>query len=359
MFDACSYGQADAGCSPQPECVMMQDDHRLRFPYLCAACGSGLVDAPCAQKYLAKYKNIRGDDLYLKLLSSFADMGKSIDEDKMARVCYDCVDKCHTVTASNQAPTKTASATPAAAVATTPRESRCSIPQIVACQHTENTAMSIPCNSDNHCQLWRPHPRDTAILTQEEVTFAGCDNQMRSDLVEVLPCHRLGEGDVRYRRGLFCKAACEIPAGTFVASFGPVRSSDQRMQQHLGYSVQISREKSKRGTRGRGRETWSKVVEFVTPEKGWQQRGFQGPFVNHTCCVNCVNSELCVSGNTGPGEESTLNVKTFKALRCRAEVLVHYGADFAAVLGQQCMCCACLGEAGCRRACNTACRGKG
>ena len=138
--------------------------------------------------------------------------------------------------------------------------------------------------------------------------------------------------------GLF--AAQDLDEGTLV----PPRSL------HLGYSVQISREKSKRGTRGRGRETWSKVVEFVTPETGWQQRGFQGPFVNHTCCVNCVNSELCVSGNTGPGEESTLNVKTFKALRCRAEVLVHYGADFAAVLGQPCMCCACLGEAGCRRA---------
>ena len=63
--------------------------------------------------------------------------------------------------------------------------------------------------------------------------------------------------------GLF--AAQDLDEGTLV----PQRSL------HLGYSVQISREKSKRGTRGRGRETWSKVVEFVTPEKGWQQRGFR------------------------------------------------------------------------------------
>ena len=131
-------------------------------------------------------------------------------------------------------------------------------------------------------------------------------------------------------------------------SFGPVGSSDHQMQHHLGYSVRVYREKSKKGGRGGG--PWSKVVEFVTPEKGWQQRGFQGPYVNHTCCVNCVNSEYCVTDTTGPGEESTLNVRTFKALRSRAEILVHYGPDFAAVLEQPCMCCACLGESGCRRA---------
>ena len=153
----------------------------------------------------------------------------------------------------NKAPTKKSPEPPAAAVSTTLRETRCSIPQIVACQHTENKAMSIPCNSDNHCQLWRPPPRDTAILTQEEVTFAGCDNQMRSDLVEVLPCHRLCEGDVKYRRGLSCKAACEIPAGTFVASFGPVRSSDQRCNNILGTLYRF-RARNQRGGQGDGVE---------------------------------------------------------------------------------------------------------
>jgi hypothetical protein len=53
VFDACSYGQADAAGgigkdadNPQAECVMIQHTERLRFPYLCLACDSGLVDAP-------------------------------------------------------------------------------------------------------------------------------------------------------------------------------------------------------------------------------------------------------------------------------------------------------------------------
>jgi hypothetical protein len=103
-----------------------------------------------------------------------------------------------------------------------------------------------------------------------------------------------------------------------------------------------------RGKKGRGKWT----MEFVTQEEGWEKRGskFERQFVNHTCCVNCVNSEYCVTDNTGPGEESDLNVRTFKALCSRAQISVHYCPDFPAVLGQQCMCCACLGEQGCRRA---------
>jgi hypothetical protein len=136
---------------------------------------------------------------------------KTQDEDILAHVCYECMDKQRQLceqdspegkkqdtSVANPAPSKKAPTATSDASASSSRAStlRCYIPPFFVCHHEENKSMSIPCNSLNQCQLWRPDTHiDTRLADQGaeavSVTFAGCDNQMRSDLVEVLPCHRL------------------------------------------------------------------------------------------------------------------------------------------------------------------------
>ena len=87
VFDACSYGQADGAT-----CVMMEHTKRLRFPYLCVACSTGLVDAPCAQKYLVEYQKSQ-PTMYAQLTLNLLDLVNSEDDDILAHVCYECVEK--------------------------------------------------------------------------------------------------------------------------------------------------------------------------------------------------------------------------------------------------------------------------
>ena len=103
---------------------------------------------------------------------------KTQDEDILAHVCYECMDKQRQLceqdspegkkqdtSVANPAPSKKAPTATSDASASSSRAStlRCYIPPFFVCHHEENKSMSIPCNSLNQCQLWRP---DTHIDTR-------------------------------------------------------------------------------------------------------------------------------------------------------------------------------------------------
>ena len=202
--------------------------------------------------------------------------------------------------------------------------------------HSDNLADMLPCTSAADCEM-----------------FPACDNVIRGDLVQVKICRHLeadpAQGQVDYaaqvQRGLYCKEDTTIPAGTWVASFGPVVADNAVMREKLGYAVQVSRGSAAQ------EGNWSRKVEMVTPVPGWKGT-YHGPYVNHTCCLTHVNAEYVSTedyGNHKGARISTVYVRTTKDVVCSRSVLcahpapeitVHYGPDVRRIVGA-CRCCAC------------------
>ena len=219
------------------------------------------------------------------------------------------------------------------------RQTHSSVTTMSNTGHENNLADMRPCTSRSDCGL----------------LIFPCDNAVRTDLVEVKICKEImadptkDEPVRRIERGLYCNGTKPILEGTWVACFGPVRCNDRGMQDDLGYAVQVFRGSAQ------GDGDWSRKMEMVTPIQGWQGK-FDGPYVNHTCCIHHVNAEFVPTEDYGEEEGApmtTVNVRTVKSVHWERplspdsryveempEILVDYGPDFRKIVGV-CRCCAC------------------
>ena len=219
------------------------------------------------------------------------------------------------------------------------RQTHSSVTTMSNTGHENNLADMRPCTSRSDCGL----------------LIFPCDNAVRTDLVEVKICKEIMEDPTkdepvrRVERGLYWNGTQPIPEGTWVACFGPVRCNDRGMQDDLGYAVQVFRGSAQ------GDGDWSRKMEMVTPIQGWQGK-FDGPYVNHTCCIHHVNAEFVPTEDYGEEEGApitTVNVRTIKKVQRQLtvthapyvitenpEILVHYGPDYRRIVGV-CRCCAC------------------
>jgi hypothetical protein len=142
----------------------------------------------------------------------------------------------------------------------------------------------------------------------------------------------------RNERGLFCNTA-QVIQGTFVATFGPVSRSTKHARK-VGYQVEVR-------CRIPGRH--SAFTLLVTPAPDWEERGYMGPMINHTCCVKHVNCEY-VSSDVDEDGQQTVMVRTTRDVCMGEEFLAHFGERFTTVLSEGCECCACTrATAGCRK----------
>ena len=219
------------------------------------------------------------------------------------------------------------------------RQTHSSVTSLSNTGHMNSIAEMRPCMSRSDCGL----------------LLFPCDNAVRTDVVDVKICKEImadptqDEPVRRIERGLYWNGTQPIPEGTWVACFGPVRCNDRGMQDDLGYAVQVLRGSAQ------GDGEWSRTMEMVTPIHGWQGK-FNGPYVNHTCCIHHVNAEFVPTEDYGEEEGApmtTVNVRTVKSVGWERplsqysrydlvmpEILVDYGPDFRKIVGV-CRCCAC------------------
>ena len=219
------------------------------------------------------------------------------------------------------------------------RQTHSSVTSLSNTGHMNSIAEMRPCMSRSDCGL----------------LLFPCDNAVRTDVVDVKICKEImadptqDEPVRRIERGLYWNGTQPIPEGTWVACFGPVRCNDRGMQDDLGYAVQVLRGSAQ------GDGEWSRTMEMVTPIHGWQGK-FDGPYVNHTCCIHHVNAEFVPTEDYGEEEGApmtTVNVRTVKSVGWERplsqysrydlvmpEILVDYGPDFRKIVGV-CRCCAC------------------
>ena len=83
------------------------------------------------------------------------------------------------------------------------------------------------------------------------------------------------------------------------------------MQDQLGYAVQVLRGSAS------GDGEWSRKKVMFTPIDGWMGQ-FDGPYVNHTCCIHHVNAEYVSTKDYGEEEGApitTVNVRTIKKVQ--------------------------------------------
>ena len=208
--------------------------------------------------------------------------------------------------------------------------------------HEANVQDQLPCMSAADCEMFDTcSNRIDMNLTQVRIS----DMLMRKTPEE----RDLPTGLVQ--RGLYVNVD-KIRAGTVVASFGPVQVSEPRRTE-LGYAIQV-----RRGKEG----SWSRNTDFVTPIKGWKDKDYRGPYVNHTCCKRYVNCEYVPTEDYGSDEGArmtTVFVRTTKDVwgyfesgqhkTPKVELLANYGEDYKKIV-QNCKCCACRKtHKGCRR----------
>ena len=193
-----------------------------------------------------------------------------------------------------------------------------------ASRHDINKSVGVPCLADS-CDIF-------PCVNSKRFGLSGCDEARWLK-------EEGGARGISPWIGLFARA--DMPEGTWIASFGPLLWSSQRLDvgpanstiAENGYSMYFTQIPT----------PLAHTSGWGTPKKGWRGK-YWSPWINHTCCTFHCNTEFVADE-----EAETFNVKTTQDVAYNDEYLANYVAGyaaphsvhFAALFGIQCACCAC------------------
>lgn len=174
-----------------------------------------------------------------------------------------------------------------------------------------------------------PCPPDCA---GDENSTGACDNRLLAHVVHGGRAAWLGQ-DMQ-GRGLFAGES-GIEAGTFIATFGPLRQANTQEGAQSQYTIEVTC-----GVRREGGGSWTRGSQCLVPASNWLQAGHLAPLANHSCSPDLRNAELVVTEAEDGGGTPSVLLRTTVEVIPGAEIFVDYGTRAHTVVGQ-CVCPGC------------------